>query len=104
VLGIGRKEVDLAAALEMLRTRYAMRLVLCEGGPVLTHDLIRLGLVDELFLTLAPLFGGDPQARRLIEGAAFSPNTLPRASLLHVLANDSELFLRYRLHFAPPPA
>jgi riboflavin-specific deaminase-like protein len=97
VLGVGEPSVDLQRALQMLRARYGMRLVLCEGGPVLTHDLIRQNLVDELFLTLAPVLGGDTQARRLLEGAAFPLQALPRATLRHLFANGSELFLRYRL-------
>jgi riboflavin-specific deaminase-like protein len=97
VIGVGERMVDLPSALHVLREGYGMRLVLCEGGPVLTHNLIKLDLVDELFLTLAPVLGGDSHARRLLEGAAFPAQALPRATLLQLFANGSELFLRYRL-------
>lgn len=74
-----------------------------EGGPRLIGELLRAQLLDELLLTLSPVLAGRPSdegsERRLalVEGAAFSPDALPRASLLSVRRDASHLFLRYRL-------
>ncbi len=60
--------VDLAAALRHLRQERGIRALLCEGGPRLHAQLQAAGLVDDLFLTIAPkLAGGD--APRILEGA-----------------------------------
>jgi riboflavin-specific deaminase-like protein len=101
VFGMGDGSVDLAEALKILRTRFAIRVLLCEGGPKLTHGLIVRGLVDELFLTLAPKLGGDAEAPGLVVGPRFKPPEVPRLTLLDVLEHEGELFLRYRLKPEP---
>ena len=56
------------------------RLILCEGGPHLIGDLLRAGLLDELFLTIAPQIAGrDEGAERFgfVEGLAFSVADAP---------------------------
>jgi riboflavin-specific deaminase-like protein len=42
-----------AFALEILKERYNVRVLLVEGGPALNHALISSNLADELFLTLS---------------------------------------------------
>ncbi len=76
------------------------RLVLCEGGPHLIGDLMGAGLVDELFLTMAPQVAGrDARAPRLgfVAGRAFSLADAPWANLVSVRRAADHLFLRYRL-------
>jgi riboflavin-specific deaminase-like protein len=84
--------VDLRAALRHLRRERGVRALLCEGGPRLHGELQAGGLVDDLFLTIAPrLSGGD--APRIVEGE------LPRVEELEpawLLEQDGELFARYR--------
>jgi riboflavin biosynthesis pyrimidine reductase len=92
-------ELDLPAALAQLRRRYGVELLLCEGGPHLNSQLLGLGLVDELFLSLSPKFaGGDPpdaEALRIVAGEEFE---IPlELELLGVLQHESNLFLRYRV-------
>ncbi len=75
------------------------RLVLCEGGPHLIGDLVGAGLVDELFLTMAPQIAGrdGPAARPgFVEGKAFSVKSAPWTDLVSVRRADDYLFLRYR--------
>ena len=83
-----------AAALADLRAR-GVRALLCEGGPTLARTLVADGLVDELFLTIAPLLTGDPSEPTILTGAALlDPAEL---ELVWTLRAGSELFLRYRL-------
>lgn len=96
--------LDLTSALETLKERYSVDLLLVEGGPALNHALITLSLVDELFLTLAPkLLGGAQSSTTILEG----PNILPQKSLKAepisiYLSEGGELFLRYALHPLAP--
>jgi riboflavin biosynthesis pyrimidine reductase len=76
------------------------RLILCEGGPHLIGDLLVAGLLDELFLTVAPQLAGRDEMKprlALIEGAAFDVGTAPWAKLGSVRRSGSHLFLRYGL-------
>ncbi len=83
--------VDLAALLRSLREE-GVRALLCEGGPTLHGALQAAGLVDELFLTIAPkLVGGE--APRIVEGPL---PEIAELELAWLLEQDSELFARYR--------
>jgi len=83
--------VNLAEALRHLRER-GIRALLCEGGPHLHEQLQADGLVDDLFLTIAPkLVGGE--APRILEGPL--PGTID-LELAWLLEEDGELFARYR--------
>ena len=81
-----------AAALADLRGR-GVRALLCEGGPTLNRALLAGGLVDELFLTLAPQLAGTADALRIVEGDDL-PATV-ELRLEWVLHHDHELYLRY---------
>lgn len=84
--------VDLVAAMRDLRRELGIRGLLCEGGPGLHSELQALGLVDELFLTVAPKLSGGEEPR-LIEGE------LPQQidwELAWLLEQEGELFARYR--------
>jgi len=73
-------------------------LVLCEGGPHLIADLLRAGLLDELFLTISPQVAGrDTGAERLgfVEGLAFAVGEAPWTRLISVRRAGDHLFLRY---------
>ena len=81
-----------AAALADLRARGVVAL-LCEGGPTLHGALHAAGLVDELFVTVAPLLTGDEAEPTVIAGGRL-PDTVA-LTLLSVGRHGSELFLRY---------
>jgi riboflavin biosynthesis pyrimidine reductase len=93
VVVVGDDVVDLAAALAELGRR-GLRRVLTEGGPALLGELISLGLLDELRLTLAPVVGGDPLP--IVSGVA-GPGapSLTTFDLADVRREDGHLFLRY---------
>jgi len=59
VCKVSEAPLDLAKAMERLRTTYAIRTVVCEGGPSLLKGLFAADLIDEIYLTVTPwLFGG----------------------------------------------
>ena len=84
--------VDLDEALTWLLRECGIRSVLCEGGPTLHGRLRERGLVDELFLTIAPKVAGG-EGPRILEGALAD---VDEVDLVWLLGSDSELFARYR--------
>ena len=84
--------VDIEAALALLHREHGVRALLSEGGPGLHGELQASGLVDELFLTIAPkLSGGD--APRIVEGDL---PAIAELELAWLLEEDGELFARYQ--------
>jgi riboflavin-specific deaminase-like protein len=95
---LGSGAVDLRATLEILKGNEGIEILLVEGGPSLNAALFARGLVDELFLTLAPkLLGGSAgtgSAATILDGAA--EGRLPASlRLLSAFVVGDEMFLRY---------
>ncbi|MEJ7635218.1 dihydrofolate reductase family protein [Aeromicrobium sp.] len=90
VLVTGDEEIDWPAVLATLADRGWTR-ILCEGGPTLHGELIRLDLVDELCLTVAPILtgGNAPRIARGHEGV-----DRPMA-LGHAIEADGGLLTRW---------
>jgi riboflavin-specific deaminase-like protein len=87
-------ELTPAAMLADLRSR-GIAALLSEGGPTLNSAMLGAGLVDELFLTIAPQITGEPEALRIVEGEGLAVPA--RARPVWVLRARGELFLRYAL-------
>jgi riboflavin biosynthesis pyrimidine reductase len=83
-----------AAVLADLRGR-GVRALLCEGGPALLRGLVAAGLLDELFLTIAPLLTGDPAEPQILTGGRLPDPA--QLELRWVVRAGSELFVRYGL-------
>ena len=94
----GEAEVDVAAAVELLRGR-GHRRILSEAGPHVFGSLVEAGLVDELFLTVSPLLAGTSPTGSfgLVEGVALLPGHEQPARLRSARAHGSHLFLQYAL-------
>lgn len=92
--GPAAAELELRPLLERLRSDFGVRSILCEGGPSLNDSLVREGLVDELFLSLAPKLAGGPPLTLL---AAEPLPKLIEADLVWLLEYEGHLFGRYRL-------
>lgn len=94
-----RGRMDAGAMLQLLRTQFEIRMLLHEGGPTLFGEFLAAGLVDELFLTLAPQIAGR-MARTIrpgiVEGLEFLPDTAAWFDLLSLKQKAAYLFLRYR--------
>ncbi|MEA2493365.1 MAG: hypothetical protein QOJ29_1276 [Thermoleophilaceae bacterium] len=83
---------DLRAGLRELREEGICSL-LCEGGPTLNSTLFSEGLVDELFLTIAPTIAGAGEVLTIVEGP---PLPVPaELELISVHEAEGHLFLRY---------
>jgi riboflavin-specific deaminase-like protein len=96
---LGESTVDLVALLRHLPTLGLSR-VLCEGGPSLNAALLERDLVDEVFVTLAPVVFAGP-APRIAAGAVVAG--IRDLELVSVHEHASELLLRYR-RARPAPA
>lgn len=81
-----------SAVLERLRADYGIRSVLSEGGPTLLSGLVGEQVLDELFLTLAPLLAGSAE-KPLLDGPPLGQPDPLRIEWL--LEHEGELFLRY---------
>jgi riboflavin biosynthesis pyrimidine reductase len=123
VITTGTGAVDLHAALIKLGDR-GLRYVLCEGGPRLNTGLTAAQLVDELCLTLSPrlagtvgeglmggwlasggprIYGSGPIGAGPFGGQARVSKPFMRLlelSLVHLLEEDSFLFLRLRPNYS----
>ncbi len=82
----------LTGMLADLRAR-GVRALLSEGGPTMHGALHEAGVVDELFLTIAPLITGDEAEPAIVAGGRLPE--LVELELVSVRQVGSELFLRY---------
>ncbi len=105
--------LDLAAAIHMLRTQLGIQHLLCEGGPTLYGTLARADLVDEKFVTVAPVevghlvppeqdrlpheAGEEPHLRPTVfSGPGFTRETMTRWTWLSCRKSGDHAFNRYR--------
>jgi len=86
-------ELTLTTMMRRLRSAYDIRSLLCEGGPTVFGALLQEDLVDELFLSIAPLLTGGGRAPGITNGPPLGE--LRELSLVWVLESDGALFLRY---------
>ena len=96
-LGAG-KSLEIKHAFGEL-TKMGFDVVLTEGGPTVMGELIRAGLLDEMFVTLSPVLAGRNREQRLgmVEGAQPMPKAPVWNRLLSARRQDDYLFLRYSL-------
>jgi riboflavin-specific deaminase-like protein len=91
------KQVDLRTMLEILRNKYKVRRLACEGGPTLFRSLLERSFIDQLNLTLAPYMFGGAKAPTL---TGLSKEFLPASvhcSLVDTRTIGDECFLTYRI-------
>jgi 2,5-diamino-6-(ribosylamino)-4(3H)-pyrimidinone 5'-phosphate reductase len=90
-------EVDLAAMLQILRSDYQVRTLVCEGGPRLFRNLLEIGAIDELHLTWTPLIFGGAKAPTLIGVPDKFLGATIRGRLKEMRVQRDECFLTYSL-------
>ena len=92
----GEIELDLAAALRWLRTKWKVKRLLCEGGGSLNDAMFRAGLVDEVNLTICPVVSGGSGAATISDGRGFQNlASACRLTLVSSKPKQGDLFLRY---------
>ena len=94
----GKNRVALGQALGWLRRDWAVKRLLCEGGGELNFELLRLGLVDELHLTICPKIIGGKDAPTIADGDGFA--RLAKAANLKLTRQrrvGDELFTTWRI-------
>ncbi|HJT04371.1 MAG TPA: dihydrofolate reductase family protein [Pseudonocardiaceae bacterium] len=87
------EEADLAVMLARLRAEHGVRSVLCEGGPNLNASLLPAGLIDELFLSIAPVLAGTAGSLSIVNRAPV-PHPVD-LTLRWLLESQGQLFARY---------
>ncbi len=71
------------------------------GGGYLTAELLRHGLVHEVYLTLCPLLLGGSTAPTPVDGEGFLAEVAPRLTLLESRVVADEVFLHYLVQSPP---
>jgi 2,5-diamino-6-(ribosylamino)-4(3H)-pyrimidinone 5'-phosphate reductase len=80
VFVVGGRRVDVSAMMRCLGDSGVKR-ILVEGGGTLNAELLRQGLVDEIYVYLAPLIFGGAEAPTLADGVGLSPAAAIRLEL-----------------------
>jgi 5-amino-6-(5-phosphoribosylamino)uracil reductase len=94
----GTQEINFPGALRWLREKWGIKRLLCEGGGELNDALFRVGLVNELHLTVCPRIFGGRAAPTIADG--LGARSLIRAAQLELKSawrHGDEMFLVYRV-------
>lgn len=87
-----------AEMVRVLHDQYGVRRLLCEGGATLNAEFIRLGLADELFITIAPKIVAGRNALTAVAGEPYGRADMPLLDLVswHHYPPTGEVFTRWR--------
>ena len=85
-------DLDPRTVVAHLRREYDVRCIVSEGGPTLNEPFFAAGVVDELFLCVAPALVGGRRPLTILEGDL--PAAL-RLDLMQAIEHESSLLLRY---------
>ncbi len=93
-LGTGDR-VNIQEILQHLYETHQVRTLVCEGGPRLANALAELDVIDELFLTIAPILAGGTGAPGLLgKPGAFLPSSR-KFCLQSMKVEAGESYLHY---------
>lgn len=98
VIVSGSQTVNLKKVFSIIK-QMGIRKILVEGGGEINWSLLRLGIVNELIVTIAPKIVGGRQATTLVEGQGY--RRISQGIKLHLkqaqIQNNGELVLHYKL-------
>lgn len=92
----GKRDADLAVALDKLAARFGIRTVMLEGGGRINGGMLAAGLIDELSVLVSPVADGRIGTPALFDVDA-DQATPRRLSLEAVQQRGDFLWLRYRV-------
>ena len=95
VVTAGAERVDFSLLARLLRERGVGRLLVL-GGSTVNGQMLSAGLIDEIFLTVAPKVKLGRGLPTMAEGEAFPREALATFCLVSGQAFGDEMFLRYR--------
>lgn len=90
-------EVSLPSMLHTLRFDHGVRVLCCLGGPAVNAAMLRAGVVDEVFCTVAPKIHAGRGGVTMFEGEPYPAVALPALDLAAIHSEESEVYLRYRV-------
>jgi riboflavin biosynthesis pyrimidine reductase len=100
VRAVGERAPTMREAVDAVVAATGARLILSEAGPTLFGKMLAEGVVDELFLTVAPHLAGRSRERpgiSLVDATAFAPDQAPWGDLVSAKRSDDFLLLRYAI-------
>ncbi|HXV66656.1 MAG TPA: 2,5-diamino-6-(ribosylamino)-4(3H)-pyrimidinone 5'-phosphate reductase [Nitrosopumilaceae archaeon] len=91
----GKNQVNIKSLLKSL-SRKKIQTILVEGGGTVNWEFLRLGLVDEIILTITPYIIGGKNAITLVEGQGYSKiRNSPKLKLKKIYRLKNEIILYY---------
>lgn len=96
VISVGQGEIVWSRLLRVLREKFGVKKLLCEGGPTLLFALLEKHLLDELYLTFCPKIFGGQATPTLVEGEGLSLARARRVRLKGIEQVGDELFCCFR--------
>ena len=94
---VGSDAVDVTAAVGLLRAEFGVERLLLEGGADLNAAFFEEGLVDEVFLTIAPKVKGGAHLPTMVDGAGLPGREFTALNLRSIYRDGDELYVRYRV-------
>jgi len=95
IMVIGENRVNIKSLLKSL-SKKKIKTLLVEGGGTVNWEFIKLGLVDELIITITPYLIGGQNAITLVEGEGFSHiHKSTKLKLKKICQLGNEIVLHY---------
>lgn len=94
--------VDDASRVDLVNMMHTLKKIgidhlMVEGGGTINFELMRLGLIDELMIYIAPLMFGGAASPTLADGFGLSPEQALQLTLQHIERwDDGGVVLRYK--------
>ena len=96
VFVLGKKRVDLKKMVSIL-SDLGVKRIMVEGGGTLNFEMLKEGLVDEIYVAIAPKIFGGRNVPTLADGEGFKEGEIVDLELIDIEKLDEVIVLRYRI-------
>ncbi len=96
VFVLGKKRVDLKKMVSIL-SDLGVKRIMVEGGGTLNFEMLKEGLVDEIYVAIAPKIFGGRNVPTLADGEGFKEGEIVDLELIDIEKLDEIIVLRYRI-------